>query len=178
MTKKIFITLLAIVLGVNLSAQTFIRDAEQGNPNAQYRRGKMYERVDRMPKDISKAIMALAELYYYGVDVKQNAHLAFKYFNLAAGQKNAEAYFCLGEMYEQGVGVAKHLPTAYEWFKKAADEGGLAKAQFKIGKMLYFGDGVKKNIAQGVNYIKLAFNNGYPTAMQFWNENQLWRYEQ
>ncbi|MEE1323695.1 MAG: tetratricopeptide repeat protein, partial [Bacteroidales bacterium] len=117
-------------------------------------------------------------LYYYGVDVKQNAHLAFKYFNLAAEHKNAEAYFCLGEMYEQGVGVAKHLPTAYEWFKKAADEGGLAKAQFKIGKMLYFGEGVKKNIAQGVNYIKLAFNNGYPTAMQFWNENQLWRYEQ
>ena len=66
----------------------------------------------------------------------------------------------------------------YEWFKKAADEGGLAKAQFKIGKMLYFGEGVKKNIAQGVNYVKLAFNNGYPTAMQFWNENQLWRYEQ
>ena len=70
------------------------------------------------------------------------------------------------------------LHFLYEWFKKAADEGGLAKAQFKIGKMLYFGEGVKKNIAQGVNYVKLAFNNGYPTAMQFWNENQLWRYEQ
>ena len=97
MIKRFLITLLAIVFGLNTFAQTFIRDAEQGNPNAQYRLGKMYERADRMPKDIAKAIewyqkaaeqnhpkaiMALAELYYYGVDVKQNAHLAFKYFNI------------------------------------------------------------------------------------------------
>lgn len=193
MIKRILLTISVLFYAISLFAQTYVRDAEQGSANAQYRLGRMYERADRMPKDISKAvywykkaaeqnhpqaIMALGELYYYGVEVKQNMHLAFKYFNEAAVYNNYEACYCLGEMYEQGVGVAKHLPTAYKWYKKAADEGGLAKAQFKVGRMLYFGDGVKQDIAQGINYIKLAFNNGYPTAMEFWNENQLWRYEQ
>ena len=65
-----------------------------------------------------------------------------------------------------------------EYYKKAADEGNLAKAQFKVGKMYYFGEGVKQDIKQTLKYIHAAFDNGYPTAIEFWNENQLWKYEQ
>lgn len=81
-------------------------------------------------------------------------------------------------MYEQGVGTAKDLVKAMEYYKKAADEGNLAKAQFKVGKMYYFGEGVKQDIKQTLKYIHAAFDNGYPTAIEFWNENQLWKYEQ
>ena len=112
------------------------------------------------------------------MEVKQNVHLAFKYFNLAAQNNNMEAIYCLGQMYEQGVGTAKDLVKAMEYYKKAADEGNLAKAQFKVGKMYYFGEGVKQDIKQTLKYIHAAFDNGYPTAIEFWNENQLWKYEQ
>ena len=64
------------------------------------------------------------------------------------------------------------------YFKKAADEGNLAKAQFKLGKMYYYGQGTNKDIKQCLKYIHAAFDNGYPTAREFWNENQLWKYEQ
>ena len=127
MAKRVLMLVAAVLFSAALSAQTYIRDAEYGDANAQYRLGKMYERADRMPKDINKAIywynkaaeqnhpgaiMALAELYYYGVEVKQNVHLAFKYFNLAAQNNNMEAIYCLGQMYEQGVGTAKDLVKA------------------------------------------------------------------
>ena len=66
MIKRILLMLCAIAFCGVVSAQTYIRDAEQGDANAQYRLGKMYERADRMPKDISKA------LYWYGKAAEQN----------------------------------------------------------------------------------------------------------
>lgn len=175
------------------NAQTFVRAAQDGDANAQYKLGKMYSQDGKMQKDIKKAIywykkaaeqnqkdaiMALGDIYYYGTDVNQNVHLAFTYYKQASELGNYEADFSLGEMYAQGVGVAKHLPSAFEYYKKAADKGGLAKAMFKTGTMLFEGKGVKQDKAQGINYIKLAFNEGYPTALEYWNENQLWQYEE
>ena len=193
MIKRMIVMMSLALCASGLFAQTYIRDAEYGDADARYRLGKMYERADRMPKDINKAvywytkaaeenhpkaIMALAELYYYGVEVKQNLPLAFKYFRLAAESKNMEAVYCLGEMYEQGVGIAKDLNKAFTYYKQAADEGNLAKAQFKVGKMSYLAQGTKQDVAQALKYIHSAFDNGYPTAIEFWNENQLWKYEQ
>jgi FOG: TPR repeat, SEL1 subfamily len=174
-------------------AQTYLRDAQLGDKNAQYKLGRMYEKSDRMPKDITKAIYwyeqaakqdqpqaieALAELYYYGVDVQQKPHLAFALFTRSAKFKNSEAYYCLGEMYYAGLGTVQDKSTAFSWYKKAADEGNLAKAQYKIGKMLFEADGIKENKAMGINYIKLAFNNGFPMANEYWIEKQMWKYEQ
>ena len=81
-------------------------------------------------------------------------------------------------MYSQGVGVAKHLPTAFKYYKRAADDGGLAKAMFKVGTMYYEGLGCKKDVAQSLNYVKMAYREGYPTALEYWNEKQLWQYEE
>ena len=53
--RMIAMVSLALCAG-GLFAQTYIRDAEYGDVNAQYRLGKMYERADRMPKDINKAV--------------------------------------------------------------------------------------------------------------------------
>ena len=92
MIKRILLTISVLFYAISLFAQTYVRDAEQGSANAQYRLGRMYERADRMPKDISKAvywykkaaeqnhpqaIMALGELYYYGVEVKQKVSIDF-----------------------------------------------------------------------------------------------------
>ena len=77
-----------------------------------------------------------------------------------------------------GSGYGKDLKKAFAYYKQAADEGNLAKAQFKVGKMAYLGEGTKQDTPMALKYIHSAFDNGYPTAMEFWNANQLWKYEQ
>ena len=191
--KKWFFCAVLCLLGVSVNAQvTFMRAAEDGDANAQYKLGRMYSQDNRYQKDIKKAMywykkaaaqnqkdaaLALGELYYYGIETDRNNHLAYTYFNQADTLGNYEASYCLGEMYEKGVGVNKNLQTAFSYYKKAADKGNLAKAMFKTGTMLYYGQGCTKDIAKGNNYIKLAFNEGYPTALEFWNQEQLWQYE-
>ncbi|MFA7081480.1 MAG: tetratricopeptide repeat protein [Bacteroidales bacterium] len=191
MIKKLIFYLL-IALSTTAFSQTYIRDAELGDKNAQYRLGRMYERADRMPKDIAKslywyakaaeqdqpqAIQALAEHYFYGYEVDRKPRLALTLFQRSAEFKNIEAYYCLGEMYFYGQGTTKDYKQAFSWYKKAADEGNLAKAQYKIGELLYEGTFVKQDKAMGINYIKLAFQNGYPKAYEYWTEKEMWKYE-
>ena len=188
--KSIFYLLIA--LSTTAFSQTYIRDAELGDKNAQYRLGRMYERADRMPKDIAKAlywyalaaeqdqpqaIQALAEHYFYGHEVDRKPRLALTLFQRSAEFKNTEAYYCLGEMYFYGQGTTQDYKKAFDWYKKAADEGNLAKAQYKIGELLFEGTYVKQDKAMGINYIKLAFQNGYPKAYEYWTENEMWKYE-
>jgi TPR repeat protein len=191
MIKKIVFVLL-IAFSTTVFSQTYIRDAELGDKDAQYRLGRMYERADRMPKDMAKAlywyskaaeqdqpqaIQTLAELYFYGVEVERKPRIAYTLFLKSAEFKNVEAYYCLGEMYFAGQGVDRDYNKAYSWYKKAADEGNLAKAQFKVGQLLFEGEFVKQDKAMGINYIKMAFQNGYPKAYEYWTEQQMWKYE-
>ena len=191
MNRFVYFVIMLFVSTLGFS-QTYIRDAELGDKDAQYRLGRMFERADRMPKNIDKAlfwyakaaeqdqplaIQALAELYYYGVETERKPRLAYSLFLRSANFKNAEAYFCLGEMYYNGIGVDQDKSSALTWYKKSADEGGLAKGQFKVGKMLFEGDGVKQDKAMGINYVKLAFKNGFPTANEYWTEQQMWKFE-
>lgn len=190
---KNLIFYLLIVLSTTAFSQTYIRDAELGDKNAQYRLGRMYERADRMPKDIGKslywysraaeqdhpeAVQVLAEHYFYGHEVDRKPRLAFTLFQKSAEFKNIEAYYCLGEMYFYGQGTTQDYKKAFSWYKKAADEGNLAKAQYKIGELLFEGNYVRQDKAMGINYIKIAFQNGYPKAYEYWSEQEMWKYEQ
>lgn len=190
---KNLIFYLLIVLNTTAFSQTYIRDAELGDKNAQYRLGRMYERADRMPKDIGKslywysraaeqdhpeAVQVLAEHYFYGHEVDRKPRLAFTLFQKSAEFKNIEAYYCLGEMYFYGQGTTQDYKKAFSWYKKAADEGNLAKAQYKIGELLFEGNYVRQDKAMGINYIKIAFQNGYPKAYEYWSEQEMWKYEQ
>lgn len=192
MIKNLIFHLL-IVLSTTAFSQTYIRDAELGDKNAQYRLGRMYERADRMPKDIGKslywysraaeqdhpeAVQVLAEHYFYGHEVDRKPRLAFTLFQKSAEFKNIEAYYCLGEMYFYGQGTTQDYKKAFSWYKKAADEGNLAKAQYKIGELLFEGNYVRQDKAMGINYIKIAFQNGYPKAYEYWSEQEMWKYEQ
>ncbi|MDD4544316.1 MAG: tetratricopeptide repeat protein [Bacteroidales bacterium] len=191
MNKILMFGIMLIVSSLGFS-QTYIRDAELGDKDAQFRLGRMYHRADRMPKDITKAIywynlaaeqnqpsaiQALGELYYYGVETQRKPRLAYSYFERSAEFKNAEAYFILGEMNYNGIGTSQDKREAYSWYKKSADEGGLAKGQFKVGQMLFEGDGIRKDEAMGINYIKMAFQNGFPTALNYWTEKEMWKFE-
>lgn len=81
-------------------ALTILRPlAEQGNAEAQFNLGIMYDK---------------------GRGVNQDDAEAVKWFRLAAEQGLAEALFVLGSMYETGHGVSQDYVRAHMWYNIAA----------------------------------------------------------
>jgi uncharacterized protein len=91
--------------------------AEQGNADAQYKLGLMYDKRQRISKD-------------YKTSVKF-------WRRLAAEQGNAHAQHNLGWLYQQGKGVPKNNKIAAKWWALAANQG-LANAQFYKGLLYLF----------------------------------------
>ncbi len=85
--------------------------AKQGNANAQYNLGIMYENGRGFPQDDAEAV---------------------KWYRKAAEQGDAYAQFALGVMYDNGLGVPEDDAEAVKWGRKAAEQGH-AKAQYSLG---------------------------------------------
>ena len=81
--------------------------AVQGNPDARYSMGRIYE---------------------YGRGVEQNSQLAVEWYELAAGSGHVQAQNDLGVMYTLGRGVPRNPAKALQWYRQAAGKG-LAIAQ-------------------------------------------------
>ena len=76
--------------------------AEQGDPDAQYYLGRMYDRRKGVPQDYAEAI---------------------KWYRLAAMQGDAGAQFSLGVIFEKGSGVVQNYDEAAKWYRLAAEQG-------------------------------------------------------
>lgn len=81
--------------------------AEQGDPDAQNKIGK---------------------LYYYGHGVQKDHSEAAKWLRKAAEQNNPEAQYTLGYMYSSGEGVPRDWQEAIKWYQKAYEQGSLDAA--------------------------------------------------
>ena len=79
-----------------------LKEADQGNPWAQYKLGIRYSNGDGVPQDDAEA---------------------FKWFKLAADQGYPYAQAMLGIMYMNGDGVRQDYAEAKEWFGKSCDNG-------------------------------------------------------
>ena len=124
MIRKALIVAVLLALGAGgpAMAQTLQEtrlQAEQGNANAQYVLGLMYDNGTGVPQDYAQAV---------------------KWYRLAADQGHASAQFNLGVMYYEGQGVPQSFPQALKWYRLAADQGH-AKAQYNLGLM--YGGSVK-----------------------------------
>ena len=78
------------------------RLAEQGDTEAQYNLGRIYNK---------------------GEGVTKNYKEAFKWYSLAANQGDASAQYSLGNMYLDGKGVIQDDKEAYKWFLLACVYG-------------------------------------------------------
>ena len=76
--------------------------ADQGDANAQFNLGCMYDN---------------------GHGVAQDDSAAMKWFRMAADQGHAQAQYNLGLMYYQGQGVPQNTSEALRWFHKAQAQG-------------------------------------------------------
>jgi hypothetical protein len=108
------------------------RLAEEGDADAQFRLGVMYES---------------------GQGVLRNDADAISWYRKAAEQDDAVAQFNLGVMYAKGVSP-NHAEAAL-WYRCAADQG-LAGAQFNLGMMYAAGQGVAQDYVQAHMWLDLA----------------------
>ena len=112
--------------------------AEQGDADAQFNLGIMYD---------------------YGKGVPQNDKTAVKWYRLAAEQGDADAQSNLGFMYDTGKGVPQNDKTAVKWYKLAAEQGD-ATAQTNLGIKYFIGKGVPQDYVRAHMWGNLGASNG------------------
>jgi TPR repeat protein len=122
-----------------------VKLAEQGNPEAQYKVGEMYEMGKGATKDLKKAEEWFEKSAKQGhkkstykilyLEISSNGLNDFTKSQLGSIRKeaasgNADAQYFLGKMYAAGVGVPKSLTNALTWLNKATFNG-ISEAEFE-----------------------------------------------
>ncbi len=122
--------------------------ASEGNAEAQFQLGFLYELGRGVPKSDAKAL---------------------EWYQKAAAQGHATAQCNIASMYQAGKGVPKDETKATEWYQKAATQGN-ARAQFKLGLQYDNGQGVPMNAAKATEWLLKAVAKGYPpnALLQNW----------
>ncbi len=122
----------------------FLKKAEQGDVDAQYNIGVIYDNGQGVPQDYKQAA---------------------KWYTKAAKQGHAFAQYNLALMHVDGQGVPQDHKQAAKWFTKAAEQGD-AKAQYNIGVIYYKGQGVPQDYKQAVKWFTKAAEQGYIDAQR------------
>jgi len=154
MEIKRFIILPILLLALAVQAgdlfDSQMRLATQGNPEAQFKVGEMYETGFGVEQDKKEAIYwttrsanqkyetARFKLLYWdlekrGLSGKNKTKLDG--LNQMAKQGNAQAQYYLGKMYAHGVGINKNLDVAIDWLNKAASVGVL-EAELELTSLI------------------------------------------
>ncbi len=118
--------------------------AEQGDADAQYNLGVMYDKGD---------------------GVTQNHKEAVKWYRKSADQGNASAQYNLALMYENGKGVTQDYKEAVKWYRKSAEQGN-ANAQNNLGLRYYNGQGVLQDNVYAHMWLNIAASNGNANAVK------------
>lgn len=116
--------------------------AEQGDIEAQFDVGEMYEKGKGTDKDNVKA---------------------FGWYLKAAKQGDNKASYKIGLSYLKGTGVNKSPEKALMWLQSSA-QSGYARAHFYIAEMHELGEGVEKNFDEALKYYQFAKDKGYAPA--------------
>ena len=134
---------------ISEQASGIISKAKQGNQNAQFLLGSMYE---------------------IGKDVQKDHIEAEKWFRFAAEQGHKQAQVVLGSIYASvngmGADVNQDYSEAVKWFRKANEQNNL-DAQVILGVMLLFGKGIQKDEEEAAALFRKAAEKESPTAQFF-----------
>jgi TPR repeat protein len=117
--------------------------ADQGNAEAQYALGSMYDD---------------------GKGVPQNKAEALKLYRLAAERGNDGAQFSVGVLYFAGVAVSENRIEAAKWFRRAADQGHIG-AQVYLALSYATGLGVPQDNVQAYMWLSVAAARGDKDAI-------------
>ena len=152
--------------------------AEEGNEEAQFNLGIMYDFGEGVPADDRKAVywyrlaaeqghagaqFFLGTMYDFGEGVPADDREAVHWYRLAAEQGHADAQFYLGAMYDFGEGVPADDREAVHWYRLAAEQGH-ADAQFYLGASYKEGAGVSRDVREAARWYLLAAKQGNADA--------------
>ena len=156
----------------------YLRNAEQGSDDAQYKLGFMYQNgygVEQNDEEAVRWYLKAAEhgnvdaqfnlgvMYENGYGVEQNKNTAAEWYKKAAEHENAAAQFNLGVMYENGYGVEQNRNTAAEWYRKAAEQEN-AVAQCYLAYMYETGYVLSKDSSQAIKWYRRSAAQGNEVA--------------
>ena len=154
------------------------RQAEQGDADAQFNLGVMYDTGEGVPQDYGEALrwyrlaadqdhasaqVSLGFMYGNGEGVPQDYGEALRWYRLSANQGYANAQFNIGNMYLNGRGVPQDYGEALRWYRLAADQGH-ASAQFNLSGMYLNGRGVPQDDGEALRWHRLAADQGHAGA--------------
>lgn len=123
--------------------QRITRQAEEGDVNAQLMLGYMYLYGEE------------------GIDIDYNK--AFRYYSMAAAQKDNVAINNLGSLYYSGIGTEKDYLKAATLFDEASKLGNV-EASVNLAFIYLSGSNVGKNSRAAMELFKQAADKGNPTA--------------
>jgi TPR repeat protein len=121
---------------------SLIRQAERGDPVAQFTLGSCYANGRGVPRNYQEAV----RWYYF-----------------SARQGYAPAQNRLGSCFHRGLGTPQDLKAAVIWYRNAANQG-YAPAQDNLGTCYFYGQGVARNFAEAGKWYRLAADQGNPAA--------------
>jgi hypothetical protein len=152
--------------------------AENGNGDAQYNLGIMYDKGLGVPTDstiaagwyrkaaklgIIDAQCDLGILYMEGRGVPNDDAAAAAWFRRAADRADARSQHYLARMYLLGRGVPQNYKEGLKWDLQAAGQG-FPDAQQDLGTIYSEGNGVPKDAVEAIRWYRLAANNGLASA--------------
>lgn len=151
--------------------------AEQGDADAQFRLGTLYEHglgvkenhqaaLDWLRRAAEQGHVAaqssLGALYSFDLeDLPADYALARTWLFRAAEQGNARAQYNLGVLYRDALGVERDTPVALKWFLQAAEQGDPV-AQYNLG-VLYENPGIAQ-LTNAIKWYRLSATQGFAAA--------------
>ena len=90
---------------------------------------------------------------------------AIEYYEKAAAQGMAAAYYQLGCCHSYGNGTRENDNIAFMNFKKSA-EMGVVDAQYMMGVSYQYGKGTQRNLFEALKWYKLAKSRGSKKAVK------------
>jgi TPR repeat protein len=150
-----------------------LQEALQGNSNAQFDIGSMYQNGRGVSPDRREAIE------WYKKAAAQNNELAVSRLQLlqaneerfrkvlaSAAKGDKESQYKLGNMYTEGIGTDIDLAKAAKAYEQSANQG-YAKAEYKLGLVYYEGIGVDPDKKKAYNWFIKAADKGHAAAQYY-----------
>jgi len=162
-----------------LARRVWVALADEGNSEAAYRLGMLYDTGTGVERDSVEAASwyqqaaeggnldaqhNLAVAYANGDGVELNISKAMHWWKSAAQRGNADSQYNLGIVYAMGVhGIQKNLDNAKKWWRKAAIKGD-PMAQYNLGTIYANGDNHVRSYCEATRWWEKSAKMGIEQA--------------
>ncbi len=163
----------------HMARRIWVALAEQGQPDAAYKLGMVYDSGIGVERDPARAAYwyrraaedghlhaqhNLAVAYANGDGVELNFNKALNWWKRSAAAGNADSQYNLGIVYAMGVhGVKRNIDMAKKWWRKAAIKGD-AMAQYNLGTIYVNGEDEVTSYCEAMRWWEKSAEKGVQQA--------------